>query len=119
MAIEPFVKDLADSTEYQSLLKAPKSHGLHAGRVYLKPGADCGKHNTNSQEEILIFLAGNGQAIIKEKTLAVGAGKIAYIPPNTEHNIVNNSKEPLSYIFCVVPVISDHEHNHDHGHHHH
>ncbi|HBG28496.1 MAG: hypothetical protein A2Y10_14965 [Planctomycetes bacterium GWF2_41_51] len=104
MSIEPFVKELADSTEYQSLLKEPKSYGLHAGRVYLKPGADCGKHNTGQQEEMLIFLSGNGQAIIEEKTLPVGAGKIAYIPPNTKHNIVNNSNEPLSYIFCVVPV---------------
>ena len=104
MAIESFVKELAESTEYQSLLKPPASYGLHAGRVYLKPGADCGLHNTGAQEEMLVFLAGKGQAVIEEKTFPVGAGKITYIPPNTAHNIVNNSNEPLSYIFCVVPV---------------
>lgn len=104
MSIEPFVKEVIDSTEYQPLLKAPKSHGLHAGRVYLKPGADCGKHNTGKQEEILIFLAGKGQAMMGDKTVSVGVGKIAYFPPNLEHNIINNSNEPLIYIFCVVPV---------------
>lgn len=104
MKIEPFVKELADNTEYQSLLKPPKSYGLHSGRVYLKPGSDCGQHNTSEQEEMLVFLFGQGQAIIGEQTIPVGAGKIAYIPPQTIHNIINNSNEPLSYIFCVVPV---------------
>lgn len=104
MAIEPFVKELTETAEYQSLLKPPKSYGLHAGRVYLKPGADCGQHNTGPQEEMLIFLMGKGQAIIEENTLPVGVGKITYIPPNTVHNIINNSNEPLCYIFCVVPV---------------
>ena len=104
MAIEPFVKELADSTEYQSLLKPPKTFGLHSGRVYLKPGADCGQHTTGANEEILVFLSGSGQAIIGEKTYSVGAGKITYIPPQTAHNIINNSNKPLIYIFCVAPA---------------
>ncbi len=118
MTIGAFVKDLADTTEYQSLLKVPRSYGLHAGRVYLKPGTDCGRHNTGAQEEILIFLSGKGQANIEKETVSVGAGKIAYFPPNTEHNIINNSNEPLVYIFCVVPVASGKEHHHDHSHSH-
>jgi mannose-6-phosphate isomerase-like protein (cupin superfamily) len=104
MIIEPFVRELADSTDYQSLLKPPKSYSLHSGRVYLKPGADCGQHNTGPQEEMLVFLSGNGQADIGEKTFQVGAGKIIYIPPQTIHNIKNTSDKPLVYIFCVVPV---------------
>jgi mannose-6-phosphate isomerase-like protein (cupin superfamily) len=104
MKVEPFVKELIDNTEYQSLLKPPKSHGLHSGRVYLKPGSDCGQHNTGQQEEMLVFLSGKGQAILGEETIPVGAGKIVYIPPQIVHNIINNSNEPLIYIFCVVPV---------------
>lgn len=104
MAIEPFVKELADNTEYQSLLKPPKTHCLHAGRVYLKAGSDCGQHTTGVNEEMLVFLSGNGQAIIGDKTFAVGKGKITYIPPQTIHNIKNNSDEPLIYIFCVAPA---------------
>ncbi|MHC5138324.1 MAG: hypothetical protein ACYSOF_00285 [Planctomycetota bacterium] len=29
---------------------------------------------------------------------------MCYIPPRTEHNILNTSTEPLVYIFCVAPV---------------
>ncbi|OQA00370.1 MAG: glucose-6-phosphate isomerase [Planctomycetes bacterium ADurb.Bin401] len=104
MATEPMVKDLDSGNQYQSLLKPPATNGLHAGRVYLEPGGQCGRHSTGQKEEMLVFLSGKGQALIEKKILPVGAGKIAYIPPNTEHNIVNNSNEPLSYIFCVMPV---------------
>jgi len=83
----------------------PETEGMRAGRVYLKPGESCGKHSTNNHEEILIFLQGNGAAGSDTgKTLAVGSGKILYIPPFTVHNITNNSDKPLSYIYCVVPV---------------
>jgi mannose-6-phosphate isomerase-like protein (cupin superfamily) len=104
MTIEPFIKELADNTEYQSLFKPPKTVGLHAGRVYLKPGSDCGQHTTGPQEEMLVFLSGQGQAVLGEKTFPVGVGKITYIPPQTIHNIKNTSNEPLVYIFCVAPA---------------
>lgn len=116
MTIEPFVIEIADNTEYQSLLKPPKTNNLHAGRVYLKPGRDCGQHTTGTNEEMLVFLSGEGQAIIDGKTSPVGAGKIAYIPPQTPHNIINNSNKPLIYIFCVAPA--SHHHNHNGGHSH-
>lgn len=108
MTIEAFVKELVDSTEYQSLFKSPKTCGMHAGRVYLKGGDECGQHSTLDREEMLVFLAGKGQAVIGEdKTIEVGTGKVLYIPPQTPHNVKNVSAEPLIYIFCVVPVTSN------------
>jgi mannose-6-phosphate isomerase-like protein (cupin superfamily) len=108
MTIEAFVKELAEGTEYQSLFKSPKTCGMHAGWVYLKPSEECGQHSTHDREEMLVFLAGKGQAVIgDDKTLEVGQGKVLYIPPQTAHNIKNTADEPLSYIFCVVPVNSN------------
>jgi mannose-6-phosphate isomerase-like protein (cupin superfamily) len=104
MLTKSFVQELPNSTEYQSLLKPPKSKALHSGRVFLNPDCDCGQHNTGSQEEMLIFLSGKGQAVIDKKITSVEAGQFAYIPPHTEHNIINDSDEPLIYIFCVVPI---------------
>jgi mannose-6-phosphate isomerase-like protein (cupin superfamily) len=111
MTLKPVIQDLPSSTEYESLLKPPRTKGLHSGRVFLNPGCDCGLHNTNNQEEMLIFLSGKGQAVIEKKPMDVEAGKFAYIPPKTEHNIINNSDEPLVYIFCVVPVADTGEKN--------
>jgi mannose-6-phosphate isomerase-like protein (cupin superfamily) len=99
-----FVVKLNDEPSYQRLMQAPATLGLKAGRVYLEPGKECGVHSTEDREELLVFLAGRGQAVIGRGNLAVGQGKVCYIPPRTEHNIINTGDEPLVYVFCVVPV---------------
>ena len=103
---KPLVIDLLDNGEYQSLLRGePKTCGMRSGRVLLKPGEDCSQHSTGQREELLVFLSGNGQADIEGELLDVGAGKVVYIPPQTVHNIKNNSDtEVLSYIYCVAPA---------------
>ncbi|MBN2375687.1 MAG: cupin domain-containing protein [Sedimentisphaerales bacterium] len=107
---EPFVIELWKNQDYQPLLTGvPQTCGMRSGRVFLQPGQDCGSHNTNAHEEILVFLAGNGISQIgtQGESLAVGMGKIIYIPPYVQHNIVNNGTEPLVYIYCVAPVEDD------------
>ena len=99
--------EMKNNSDYQPLLKGkPKTCGMRSGRVYLKPGEDCGRHSTEAHEEMLVFLQGSGTALIgeKEDALEVGQGKISYIPPNTLHNIKNTGVEPLVYIYCVAPV---------------
>jgi len=101
------VVELTDAPEYQPLLKGvPQTSGMRSGRVYLKPGEECGQHSTKANEETLAFLSGKGTALIGEKgeVFSVGRGKICYIPPDTLHNIRNTGKEPLVYIYCVAPV---------------
>lgn len=110
MTQKTMVVGLNDKPEFQRLLAGqPQTCGMKAGRVYLALGKDCGKHSTNEREEILVFLSGKGCAVIgetEEKT-QVGQGKIAYIPPETEHNIINTGSHPLIYIYCVAPVNTD------------
>ncbi len=106
--ILPFVVELINNGQYQSLLKSDGqllTHGMHSGRVYLNPGQECGWHNTDNKEELLVFLSGSGISEIQDKDpFEVGKGKVMYIPPNTEHNIKNSGSEPLEYIFCVAPT---------------
>jgi len=100
------IVDLKDDGEYQSLLDGkPQTSGLRAGRVYLQPGETCGRHNTEQNEEILVFLSGQGLALIgKNGSYEIGKDKVSYIPPHTVHNIKNTGTEPLIYIYCVAPV---------------
>ena len=100
-----FVVALNDETGYQRLIPgAPTTHGMKSGRVYLHPGESCGVHSTEDKEEQLVFLSGNGTAIIGEEEMGVGVGQVCYIPPQTKHNILNTSTNPLIYIFCVAPA---------------
>ncbi|MGH2272819.1 cupin domain-containing protein [Anaerohalosphaeraceae bacterium U12dextr] len=104
-ARKPFYVDLNDSQEYQRLMQAPQTLGMKAGRVFLGPGDECGSHSTEAREELLVFLNGRGQAVFGGKDrLLVGKGKVLYIPPHTQHNIVNTGSDPLVYVYCVAPV---------------
>lgn len=102
------VMELNNEPQYQRLLEGePQTHGMRSGRVYLKPGEACGQHSTKDHEELLVFVSGQGQLQIDEReSLAVGQGKVSYIPPNTIHDVKNSSSEPLMYIYCVAPVHS-------------
>lgn len=97
---------LNDKPEYQRLVPgAPETHGMKAGRVHLEPGKSCGRHSTHGNEETLVFLAGRGCVHIGQSDrLDVGVGKIAYIPPETGHDVENTGPEPLVYVFCVAPA---------------
>ena len=103
---KPFVVYLEKTNKYQSLLQgSPQTRGMRAGRVFLLPGEDCGQHSTDANEELLIFLDGEGEVIIEKSIpLRVGAGRICYIPSETTHNVRNTGDEPLIYIYCVAPV---------------
>ena len=94
------------NTGFQRLLAGePQTCGMKSGRVYLEPGKECGLHSTKENEELLVFLSGNGELIIREEEIhQVGVGKISYIPPQTDHNVKNSGSEPLVYIYCVAPA---------------
>jgi len=100
-----FTVELNDKKEYQRLLDGnEQTHGMKAGRVFLEPNHDCHEHSTEAKEEMLVFLSGQGQVLLRDQSpMEVGQGKVAYIPPHTHHNVQNTGTEPLVYIFCVVP----------------
>lgn len=101
-----FTVDLNNKAEYQRLLEGkPQTLGMRAGRVHLPPGQVCGQHSTKHHEELLVFLAGQGELQIGGGTRhPVGVGKVAYIPPETLHDVSNTGLEPLIYVYCVAPT---------------
>ncbi len=102
-----FTVELNNQPEYQRILEGkPQTHGMRSGRVFLEPGKACGQHSTKNHEELLVFLTGRGELLIGDNDrLVVEAGKVAYIPPETLHDVKNTGAGPLVYIYCVAPAI--------------
>ena len=78
---------------------------MRSGFVRLKPGATVGWHTTGRNEEALVILRGQGEALIDgqaKRTFVAPA--FAYIPPSTRHNVSNTGKELLEYVYVVAPV---------------
>jgi len=93
--------------DYLELLSGPpQSVAMRSGYVTLAAGATVGWHTTGAREELIIVLAGAGDACFRDKpTMAVGAGAAVYVPPQCEHDIVNTGLEPLRYIYVVAPAL--------------
>ena len=106
MAKEVQVVELNDTREYQRLIDGTEqSYGLKAGRVFLEPGQACGLHSTHDKEELLVIL--NGTGLLKTGQAnehRISQGSVAYIPPQTQHDVQNDGTSPLAYVFCVVPT---------------
>jgi len=84
---------------------APQTTGMRSGFVRLKPGAAVGWHTTGQNEETLVILRGQGEALIDgQNKQSFAAPAFAYIPPDTRHNVSNTGKETLEYVYVVAPA---------------
>ena len=101
---EPKIIKLEEGKEYVRLLGGPpESVTMRSGAVTLQPGKTVGKHNTESYEEVIIVLEGEGFMILSGgKQLELKVGTLLYCPPDTEHDVKNTGSTPLRYIYVVA-----------------
>ena len=78
---------------------------MRSGFVHLLPGATVGWHTTGQNEEALVILHGQGEALIEgQAARPFVAPTLVYIPRATRHNVANTGKEPLEYVYVVAPA---------------
>lgn len=83
----------------------PQTAGLRSGVVRLPAGDDVGWHTTGAHEEELVILQGTGEAEIEgAPAMLIGDGTIAYIPPQTRHDVKNTGTDVLEYVYVVAPL---------------
>jgi mannose-6-phosphate isomerase-like protein (cupin superfamily) len=83
----------------------PQTAGMRSGFVRLQPGATVGWHTTGKNEEALVILRGQGEALIEGQAKhPFAAPAFVYIPPTTRHNVANTGTEPLEYVYVVAPA---------------
>ncbi|MBI2069179.1 MAG: cupin domain-containing protein [Elusimicrobia bacterium] len=98
---------LIELTERQERLLSgpPETAGMKSGHVVLAVGEESGRHSTGEREEMIIVRSGAGVVEIDgQKPLAVSRQIICYIPPGTWHNVKNNGRERLDYVYVVTPA---------------
>ena len=84
---------------------APQTTGMRSGFVRLQPGETVGWHTTGKNEEALVILRGQGEALIDgQAKQTFVAPAFAYIPPATRHNVSNTGNSLLEYVYVVAPA---------------
>jgi len=93
-----------DSTSYQEIFDGEKdSVVFYSGVVTVEPNTSGHMHSTEIYEEIIVVLEGEGQVrITKQKNLDLKFGNIAFIPPNTEHQVFNTGTKNFKYIYIAT-----------------
>jgi len=83
----------------------PATAGMRSGFVRLRPGESVGWHSTEQNEESLVMLQGQGEAIFEGRPKqGFAAPRFLYIPPATRHNVTNTGGLALEYIYVVAPA---------------
>jgi mannose-6-phosphate isomerase-like protein (cupin superfamily) len=105
MALKPLVFNMkpSDAGFTRILGGPPNSVFMRSGKVVLQPGEVVGEHSTESNEELIIILEGQGSFLYDDnKKLAFDSNCVLYCPPLTLHNIQNTGSTPLRYIYVVA-----------------
>jgi quercetin dioxygenase-like cupin family protein len=83
----------------------PQTAGMMSGFVRLQPGKSVGWHSTGAHEAARVILSGRGEAQVEgQPDRPIAAPMMAYFPPATRHNVLNNSEASLEYVYLVAPA---------------
>ena len=79
--------------------------GIAAGVVILEPGKGHLRHNHPGSEEVLYYIAGEGEQMVEDDAgqpmfRRVKAGEMTYIPEGVYHGTENAGTEPM-YLLAV------------------
>ena len=73
--------------------------------VDVEPGSEQKPHSHGPQQ-VYVITRGAGRMRVGDDERDVGAGHMVFIPPNTEHGIVNTGDEVLTYVSAATPAFT-------------
>lgn len=68
----------------------------------IQPGEDIGEE-THEGDQILLFVEGEGEAILAGQSEPIGPSDLVFVPAGTLHNFVNTGSEPLRLVTIYAP----------------
>ena len=69
----------------------------------IEPDSEIGEEVHGHVDQVLVFVEGEGKAVIDGETGAVGPGHLTYVPAGTRHNFINTGAEPLKLYTIYAP----------------
>lgn len=70
----------------------------------LLPGEDIGMEHHTGLDQVIVIVAGNGQASIDGDVQEIGPGSVVVVPDGAEHNFINTSEaEPMKLWTVYAP----------------
>ena len=69
----------------------------------LEPGGEIGEEVHEGVDQVLVFVEGQGEAIVEATRQSVGPGIVVVVPAGARHNFVASSGGPLKLYTVYTP----------------
>jgi mannose-6-phosphate isomerase-like protein (cupin superfamily) len=81
------------------------STGPHSQVVVMSipPGGDIGEEVHDDVDQVLVFVEGEGRAVLDGRESGVAAGRLVHVPAGTRHNFVNTGGTDLRLYTIYAP----------------
>ncbi|MDQ3908252.1 MAG: cupin domain-containing protein [Acidobacteriota bacterium] len=69
----------------------------------LKPGEEIGEETHDGVDQVLMFVEGEGEAVLAGEGRRVRAGSVVVVPAGTRHNFITRGGAPLKLYTVYTP----------------
>jgi len=96
------VLDLARSNESfrREVVTGP---GSQVVVMTIQPGEEIGEEVHEHGDQILLFVSGEGEAVLDGSRTAIGEGQLVLVPAGTRHNFRNTGSDALRLLTVYAP----------------
>jgi mannose-6-phosphate isomerase-like protein (cupin superfamily) len=103
--LKPFSANIAARTASNPYFREVVSTGLHAQVVVMSipPAGEIGDEVHPDVDQVLVFVSGNGVAVLEGERSPLAAGQLLHIPAGTRHNVVNDGNVDLKLYTIYAP----------------
>ena len=101
----PSDEDIVDAARRNEYFRREILTGKHSQIVVMAipAGGEIGEETHPDVDQILLFLEGEGEAILDGETSEVRANILVFVPAGTRHNFVNTGRTPLKLLTVYAP----------------
>jgi mannose-6-phosphate isomerase-like protein (cupin superfamily) len=98
-------EDIVKRAKANSYFREVLATGPHSQVVVMSipPGGDIGEEVHDDVDQTLVFVQGEGQAILDGESSAVAVDRLVHVPAGTRHNFVNTGQVDLRLYTIYAP----------------
>jgi mannose-6-phosphate isomerase-like protein (cupin superfamily) len=100
-----FNEDIVRRAKANSYFREVLSTGPNSQVVVMSipPGGDIGSEVHPDVDQVLVFVQGEGEAILDGEKSAIAVDRLVHVPAGTRHNFVNTGKTDLRLYTIYAP----------------
>ena len=100
-----FNEDVLELARRNTYFREVLTTGSHSQVVVMSipAGGEIGLETHPEVDQVLVFVGGEGLAILDGERSQVAAGRLVHVPAGTEHNILNTGQADLKLYTIYAP----------------